>query len=381
MKEVEKKIDKVDSDVKKVEKDVKLFAKFEGLMAEIIIILLVGICVGTIAGFWLGSLSGQSTTQTGTDNSITASQLESKVQDYLNTNLLTAEAKASGINGFIVGDASQIDTDVYELSVYVADENNVQQQIAIIYSTPNKLILGGGQVYDLNTPIPSTGSTDTDSGSIDTGAAYTQSDKPEVKLFIMSFCPYGIQAATAFQSAIELLNDKMNFQMGYVIYSDYAKGYGADWQDYCTDSSEKYCSMHGINEVKEDVRQMCIQKYAPDKFWTYLDALMTDYSNSQVSASNINDKWEGYATAAGIDTAQIKACADSEQDTLLAEQVALNSQYGIQGSPTAVINGTQYSGARTADAFKTAICSAFTSAPTDCDTSLSTTGGTSSGSC
>lgn len=375
--EVESKIEKVDSDVKKVDKDIKLFAKFEGLMAEIIIILLVGICVGTIVGFWLGSLSSQAPGQTGTGPGNTISQLESKVQDYLNENLLTEDAKASGINSFIIGDSREIDNGVYELSVYIEDANNVRQKIAIIYATPEKLILGGGQVYDLNTPIP----TETDNGSADTGAAYTQSDKPEVKLFIMAFCPYGIQATETFKDAITLLDNSMDFKFGYVLYSDYAKSYGMDWQDYCTDADETYCSMHGINEVKEDIRQLCIQKYAPDKLWAYMDSLIEDYYNNAVSASNIEDKWEGYATAAGIDVARIKECAASEQDSLLAEQSSLNDQYGIQGSPTATINGTLYGGARTAEAFKTAICSAFITAPSDCDSSLSTSTETATGSC
>jgi hypothetical protein len=326
---VEGKVDKVDKDVKGIKKEARLFAKFEGLVAEIIIILLVGICVGTIAGYWLGSLNAQTIAQnqggqTGTNPNVDVDALVIKVQDYLNTNLLTAAAKAQGVNGFIVENSREIGSGVYELSVFVEDANKVKQQIAVIYSTPERLILGGGQVYDLNTPVPAQPATPETPSNV-----YTKSEVPEVKLFIMAFCPYGIQAASAFQSAVELLNEKMNFKMGYVIYSNYAKQGGSKWEDYCTESSEKYCSMHGVNEVKEDVRQMCIQKYAPDKFWAYMSKLMTDYDNSQVSATNIADKWEGYATAAGIDVAQIKTCASSEQDALLAEQVALNNQYGV----------------------------------------------------
>ncbi|MCX6800672.1 MAG: thioredoxin domain-containing protein [Candidatus Diapherotrites archaeon] len=371
MKDIKAEVKKVDKDVKEVGKEVRLFAKFEGLMAEIIIILLVGICVGTIAGYWFGSLGAQaSQNQGGTGPTVNVETLKLDVQDYINKNLL----QENGVTA-VASKVTDLGNGIYEMTFDILQDGNKVSE-GTVYATEKKLILG--QAFDLNTPLPT---QETPTTPETPSTAYTKSEVPEVKLFIMAFCPYGIQAATAFQSAIELLNEKMNFKMGYVIYSNYAKQGGTKWEDYCTDSSEKYCSMHGINEVKEDVRQMCIQKYAPDKFWAYMTKLMADYGNSAVSAANIADKWEGYATAAGIDVAQIKTCASSEQDVLLAEQVALNSQYSVSGSPTALINGTQYSGDRAADAFKSAICSAFTNAPADCNTSLSTSAGTASGSC
>jgi hypothetical protein len=50
-----------------------------------------------------------------------------------------------------------------------------------------------------------------------------------------------------------------------------------------------------------------------------------------------------------------------------------NNKYGVQGSPTLVINGVQSEAARTPEAIKQAICAAFTEAPSECDTVLPNT--------
>ena len=66
---------------------------------------------------------------------------------------------------------------------------------------------------------------------------------------------------------------------------------------------------------------------------------------------------------------------------LLQNNITLNDQYGITGSPTLLINGVVYNGQRSAEGYKQAICSAYSNPPEECGITLSGSTGTSSGSC
>ena len=53
---------------------------------------------------------------------------------------------------------------------------------------------------------------------------------------------------------------------------------------------------------------------------------------------------------------------------------AENKKYGVQGSPTLVINGEQADTGRDAQSLLAAICSAFDDKPAECKTDLSSAG-------
>ena len=65
---------------------------------------------------------------------------------------------------------------------------------------------------------------------------------------------------------VELLKDKADIQLHYVIYENYQGG----GSKYCLDKDNKYCSMHGIQELNQDVRELCVQKYQGDKLWNFV---------------------------------------------------------------------------------------------------------------
>ena len=203
-----------------------------------------------------------------------------------------------------------------------------------------------------------------------------KSERPAVKLFVMSYCPYGTQAENLMSPVINLLGQKADFKLGYVIYSDYAKSRGGKAADLCLDETEKYCSMHGRKELDQDIREICVQKYAPEKFWAFVDAI-----NKNTDLNNVEDKWSGIAASLGINTQKIKTCQKNEAETLLAQESADNAKYGVGGSPTLLINETLYQGDRTSEAFKQAICSSFNQAPKECETALDSSGGSVSGGC
>ncbi len=201
-------------------------------------------------------------------------------------------------------------------------------------------------------------------------------DVPDVKLFVMSYCPYGLQAQKALLPAYDLLKDKADIGVYFVNYI-----------------------MHEKIEIDENLRQYCIQKEQKDKLSSYL--------NCFVVAGNSSDCF----SSAGIDTSMLDSCissADAEfkvtenyndKDSWLGGMYPkfnvhddLNQQYEVGGSPTIVINDKVTNlASRSPEAFKKAICDAFNTPPEECSQTLSEdtvsygfgggTGGSSGGSC
>lgn len=197
-------------------------------------------------------------------------------------------------------------------------------------------------------------------------------DVPVVKFFVMAFCPFGQQAERGLKPVHDLFGDKVKFEPHYVIYENYAGG----GPDYCIENG-KYCSMHGIKELNEDIRQLCIYKnYDSDTFWNYLAYVYTNCSRN-----NIDTCWKDAAEANGIDTAKIESCFDSEGVDLIAAEKALNDKYGVRGSPTVFINDKQYNGGRAPEDYKNAVCSGFTSKPEECSEKLGGSSASSAGGC
>ncbi|PIS15267.1 hypothetical protein COT63_00880 [Candidatus Shapirobacteria bacterium CG09_land_8_20_14_0_10_38_17] len=202
--------------------------------------------------------------------------------------------------------------------------------------------------------------------------AIPQSDQPTALLFIMSFCPYGNQAEEGIAPAVSLLKENITVEPHYVIYSDYASGY----PDYCLDKENKYCSMHGVSEVNQDVRELCVYKYQPEKYWQFIQQI-----NKDCTAENVDTCWTKSAKTTGVNTNKISQCQKAEAYSLLAKEVDLNKKYNVQGSPDLLINETQYQGGRNPEDYKNALCSAFSSKPEECTTVLGETTNNASGSC
>ena len=186
----------------------------------------------------------------------------------------------------------------------------------------------------------------------------------------MSFCPYGIQAENAMKPVVDLLGSKADIQVRFI----------ANVGGTTPDTVQ---SLHGAPEAQEDFRQACIMKYYDQKtFWKYLMTINANCSSKYRDATAYETCWKDAAKAAGIDTSKIDTCSKgAEGVSLLKADADLSSSKGVSGSPTLLINGVRYSGARTSDAFKEGICNAFNTKPSECSQQLSTTGTAASGGC
>lgn len=204
-------------------------------------------------------------------------------------------------------------------------------------------------------------------------ADYPKSDTPDILLFTMSFCPYGNQAEDFVRPVNDLLKDRVNFEPHYVIYSS-AQGY--EGKEYCLDDENKYCSMHGVGELNQDVRELCVFKYQQALFWDFVMAI-----NEKCDASNVDECWEQVAKDLMIDTGKIKSCQANEAIAFLEEEVRLTEQYNVTGSPSILINEKNYEGDRAPESFKKAVCAGFNNEPGECSQTLDETTDAAGGSC
>jgi hypothetical protein len=185
----------------------------------------------------------------------------------------------------------------------------------------------------------------------------------------MSFCPYGIQAETAMKPVADLLGSRADIR---VLYLTSVGGATAD----------SIQSLHGPVEVQEDLRQACIQKNSPGKFWAYLDGFNAACSSQVGNASAAAACSTKVSSSLGLSPASIDTCATlSEGITLLSSDEASAVRAGAASSPTLLINGVTYSGARTPEAYKEAICGSFTTPPAGCQANLSGQTAAAGGSC
>lgn len=182
-------------------------------------------------------------------------------------------------------------------------------------------------------------------------------NRPQVDFFVMSYCPYGNQAEEGLAPVYGLLGEKVEWNPRYVIYSNYKD------QSFCYDEEQKYCSMHGLVELNQGVRELCVMDLYGREAWFDFAIEM----NTKADYKNADEKWEGVAEELGYDTAKIQECFEANAETKLEADLKLGKAYGVSGSPTVFIDGEKYSGQRTPRAYAEAICAAFDEAPAECE--------------
>ncbi len=189
-------------------------------------------------------------------------------------------------------------------------------------------------------------------------SAMSKSDKPKAELFVMSFCPYGVQAGDFMKPVADLLGSKADIKVRFIAKAG--------------DNINSIQSLHGAVEAKEDLRQLCMIKNYPDKYWNYLSAFNKNCYPLYRNETALDSCWKSSAAAQGIDSAKIESCVNSDALALLkADEQAANT-YGVSGSPSLIINGATYNGARSSEDYKNAICSAFNNPPAECSQNIGT---------
>ena len=145
-----------------------------------------------------------------------------------------------------------------------------------------------------------------------------KTSKPGImEIFVMSQCPYGVMAENAvIQAKKDGKSPKANdVRIRYIVDYNETKGFN---------------SLHGSGEWEEDVRQLLIAKYYPEKLWKYLEIRNKDYRSS---------RWDKAMEDAGINVKKIMKKFDTEGLELLKQEAAYGKEYGVNASPTFLWEG------------------------------------------
>jgi len=260
--------------------------------------------------------------------------------------------------------------------------------------------------------------------------AAEKSTKPELKFFVMSFCPYGNQAEEVIKPIAQLLTDKATFTPLYIFekvsgnLTDYCKNrtgnpdlceqYVAnsngqlkniaecqqlisDQIKQCTNETNYlklgnnfYSSLHGRQEATQNIREICAFNLTSDKtkWWNFIDNV-----NTNCTADNADSCWQAQAKSAGLDTNKITDCFNKDASSIIESQIVQTEKFQVSSSPTIMVNDiifppesaytqdgtgalkigktvisqTKY---RTPDTIKQAICASFNKTPKECKTIL-----------
>ena len=172
-----------------------------------------------------------------------------------------------------------------------------------------------------------------------------KSERPSIDLFIMTHCPYGTQAEKGFLPVARALEGKADINIRFVHYF-----------------------MHE-QEYDETPIEVCIREEQRDKFLDYLDCFLEgDGVDVGGYMAEGNDP-ELCMKRVGVDVNAVNSCVESgDWEDYYQEDSILSQLYGVQGSPTLVINGVQASYGRSANSYLNGACSAFLVEPEECST-------------
>ncbi len=179
-------------------------------------------------------------------------------------------------------------------------------------------------------------------------------DKPKAELFVMSYCPYWLQAQKGFLETMIKLKDVADLKIRFVPYL-----------------------MHWISEWEENLVQHCIQKEQNDKYTEYLECFLKA-GQGEICRDFVN-----------IDDTKLQSCISSTKTSIDYDSKLSDSStnypefsvdktdadsYWVQWSPTFVLNWIKVDNiARNAKAYTDIICSTFKVKPAVCSESFSTT--------
>ena len=148
--------------------------------------------------------------------------------------------------------------------------------------------------------------------------------KPTLELFVMSYCPYGVQAEEKIIPIVKKFGDKIDFKLQFIAQEREAPS---------AQDITPFTSLHGYPEVAENIRQLLIAQEYPDR---YLDYILC-------RGKKLDKSWEACAEKLGIDIAKIQTLFDSpEAEQLFRENIKRAAELGVRASPTILVDGHKF---------------------------------------
>ena len=271
----------------------------------------------------------------GQNSVLTLEQAKAKAEEFVNKSLLQGQTTASILQ--VVPESG-----LYKIDLSV----NGQKFSSYMTRDGKKFFMSAMDIESVESQVQEQAKAQTPS----------QTEKPKVELFVMSYCPYGTQAEKAILPVLSLLKDKVDFNLKFVNYL-----------------------MHGQQELDENLRQYCIGQQEPQKLVDYLTCFLKE---GKASDCLVVVKVDAAKLASCVKTVDTKfslnknfkdeaSWGDSSYPPFAIFNED-NQKYSVSGSPTLVINETKIAAARDPESLKKLICGAFIEQPSECQTVLST---------
>ena len=148
--------------------------------------------------------------------------------------------------------------------------------------------------------------------------------KPTLELFVMSYCPYGVQAEEKLIPIVKEFGDKIDFKLQFI---------AQEKEEPSAQDITPFTSLHGYPEVAENIRQLLIAREYPNR---YLDYILC-------RGKKLDKSWEKCAQKFGIDVAKIQRLFDSpEAEQLFRENIKRAAELSIRASPTILVDGHKF---------------------------------------
>lgn len=286
---------------------------------------------------WITKDSGN-----GVSNSLNEEQISVEMKKFIDENLIQPGMSSKiesvkDING------------VYEVIVSVQGQN-----VTSYASKDGKIFFPSGYILE-EIEAYVQGQKEQQTQQQEAQSNVPKTDKPAVDVFVMSHCPYGTQIEKGLLPVVELLGDKADIKIKFVNYA-----------------------MHGEKEINEQLNQYCIQEVYSDKYYKYLQCFLADGDSARCIKELGFDQTKIDSCVSATDEEFGISDAYADKSTWRGSFPSFgiyeeeNTKYGVQGSPTLVINGVQISSARDSESLKNTICNAFNVAPEECSETLST---------
>jgi hypothetical protein len=329
------------------------------VMLILILIILAVFFVGFNTGRNSSEFRGENYLQDGKDSfdgKLLSVEKLNEIQSKIKSFILE---KYSNNNGLI--DANEISVDYNEnatldfsvqFSIYF-EENGQKKIKGVVYANEEKFVLVNTLPIDFNSINSKKNTINVENKEIlkseKVPVEIKKSDSPLIELFIWSYCPFGVNALKPFAEVANILGNETNFEV--LLY------YGG----------------HGDFEVQQNKIQACLQKYEKDKYWDYAKAFALEiYPKCASLKDAVCDQNESNRVMLemGIDFKKINSCVDLEGKKLIDEHAKRASLLGVKGSPSLMLNEVKSNSARTAEAYKEAICNSFINPPISCEKTI-----------
>jgi len=177
--------------------------------------------------------------------------------------------------------------------------------------------------------------------------APTAAERVTLELYVMSRCPFAAPVLQTVYALHRSMGSALDVRLDYIVTED---------------ERGQLQALHGEQELRGNILQLCaLHHFGASRGLRFVSCVSRTYPQ-------IPNNWEACATETGLDAETLMGCYTSPAgEQLLRASMARAKAAGAQGSPTIVVGGQAYQGARDQASLLRELCPRYTrTAPGAC---------------